>query len=207
MYRGAHDPLPPPPSRAYDMGMPALHHEWTVDEVLALPDDGMRHECLDGEHVVTPSPELSHQGVLAELNNALSEYVRANQVGWLWWSPADIVFSPKRLVQPDLFVVPWSEQRPRKWTDVKALLLAIEALSPSTARYDRIKKRAIYQSEGVTEYWIVDSDARLIERWRPTDERPELITDVLEWAPHPDIAPLQIDLRTLFNEALGPVAD
>jgi Uma2 family endonuclease len=187
------------------MGMPALHYEWTVDEVLALPDDGMRHECLDGEHVVTPAPELSHQGVLAELHNALSEYVRANQIGWLLWSPADIVFSPKRLVQPDLFVVPWSEQRPQKWPDIKHLLLAIEALSPSTARYDRIKKRAIYQSEGVNEYWIVDSDARLIERWRPTDERPEVITDVLEWAPHPGIAPLRVNVPALFDEALGPL--
>ena len=189
------------------MGMPALHHEWTVDEVLALPDDGMRHECLDGEHVVTPAPEPDHQSVLSVLHAAMWQYVDSHKIGWLWWSPADIVFSPKRLVQPDLFVVPWSEQRPKQWPDIKHLLLAIEALSPSTARYDRIKKRAIYQSEGVTEYWIVDSDARLIERWRPTDERPEVITDVIEWAPHPGVAPLQIDLRALFNEALGPVAD
>lgn len=199
--------MPPPPSRAYDMGMPALQHEWTVDEVLALPDDGMRHECLDGEHVVTPAPEWAHQSVLSVLFEAMSGYIHANRIGWLRWSPADIVFSPKRLVQPDLFVVPWSQERPRKWPDIKALLLAIEALSPSTARYDRIKKRAIYQSQGVNEYWIVDSDARLIERWRPTDERPEVITDVLEWAPVADIAPLQIDVQALFTEALGPVAD
>jgi Uma2 family endonuclease len=189
------------------MGMPALQHEWTVDEVLALPDDGMRHECLDGEHVVTPAPALGHQSVLSVLYEAMSEYTRAKQIGWLLWSPADIVFSPTRLVQPDLFVVPWSEPRPRNWPDIKHLLLAIEALSPSTARYDRIKKRAIYQSEGVTEYWIIDSDARLVERWRPTDERPAVITDVLDWAPQPDVAPLRIDLRALFTEALGPVAD
>jgi Uma2 family endonuclease len=189
------------------MGMPALQHEWTVDEVLALPDDGMRHECLDGEHVVTPAPDVPHQSVLWSLNWALTNYVVDQQTGRLFWSPADIVFSPKRLVQPDLFVVPWSDQRPRRWPDIKHLLLAIEALSPSTARYDRIKKRAIYQSEGVTEYWIVDSDARLIERWRPADERPEVITAVLEWAPRPDVAPLQIDVQALFYEALGPSAD
>lgn len=199
--------MPPPPSRAYDMGMPALQHEWTVDEVLALPDDGMRHECLDGEHVVTPAPDVPHQSVLWSLNRVLTDYVVDLQIGRLWWSPADIVFSPKRLVQPDLFVVPWSEQRPKKWSEIKRLLLAIEALSPSTARYDRIKKRAIYQAEGVDEYWIVDSDARLIERWRPMDVRPEVITDVLPWQPRPEVPPLHIDLRTLFAEALGPVTD
>jgi hypothetical protein len=37
------------------MGMPAPQAVTTVEELLALPDDGLRHELLDGEHVVTPA--------------------------------------------------------------------------------------------------------------------------------------------------------
>jgi Uma2 family endonuclease len=50
---------------------------------------------------------------------------------------------------------------------VKALLLAVEVLSPSSAHFDRVRKRRFFQRVGVPEYWIVDVDARLIERWRP----------------------------------------
>jgi Uma2 family endonuclease len=97
----------------------------------------------------------------------------------------------------ELFVTP-----SRDWRDISSLLVAIEVLSPSTARADRQCKRQIYQSEGVPEYWIVDSDARVVERWRPEDERPEIIADVLEWHPRPDVEALSIQLETLFSDLL-----
>src|SRR5256885_17055600 len=43
----------------------------TVEELLALPDDGLRHELLDGVHVVTPAPAYPHQAVLGEFDFAL----------------------------------------------------------------------------------------------------------------------------------------
>ena len=61
-------------------------------------------------------------------------------------------------------------------------LLAIEVLSPTTAPRDRGAQRRIYQGAGVGEYWIVDLDARLIERWRPEDSRPEIVGEELEWS-------------------------
>ncbi|MGE5761985.1 MAG: hypothetical protein ACM37V_16660, partial [Gemmatimonadota bacterium] len=39
----------------------------TIAELLALPEDGMRHELLDGVHVVTPAPALLHQAMVREL--------------------------------------------------------------------------------------------------------------------------------------------
>lgn len=32
----------------------------TYDDFLLFPDDGMRHELIDGEHYVTASPNLHH---------------------------------------------------------------------------------------------------------------------------------------------------
>src|SRR5690606_21105253 len=98
--------LAPTPSRAYAMGMPALQNDWTVERALALPEDGNRYEVLDGELFVTPAPSWTHQSVLGELYSPLRAYVKANQLGWALFSPADLVFSNRRLVQPDLFVVP-----------------------------------------------------------------------------------------------------
>ena len=86
--------------------------------------------------------------------------------------------------------------------DVRRLLLVIEILSPATAHADRTVKRRRHQREGVPEYWIVDGDARLVERWRPEDERPEMISDRLEWKPAAAMAPLVVDLAKLFEAAL-----
>jgi len=177
-------------------------HDWTVERALALPEDGNRYEVLDGELFVTPSPTWGHQSVLAVLQLRLSAYVTEHRLGWTRFSPADIVFSPRRLLQPDLFVVPWQDTGPpRAWSDVRSLLLAIEVLSPSTARADRHRKRVIYQSEGVSEYWIVDGDARLVERWRPGDVRPEIISDEIVWQPRAGTPPFVLALNALFDEA------
>jgi len=69
--------------------------------------------------------------------------------------------------KPDLFAAPLIEgKRPRKWGHIQGLVLAVEALSPSTARADRQVKSRIYMDEDADEYWIVDLDARVFERWR-----------------------------------------
>jgi Uma2 family endonuclease len=186
------------------MGMPAQQKEWTAAMALALPDDGKRYEVLDGELFVTPAPSTRHQRAVGEVFMALAGYVKSNDLGEAFLSPADIEFSPHRLVQPDVFVVQATPAGPaRDWSDIKSLLLAVEVLSPTTARADRSRKRMIYQSEAVTEYWIVDIDGRMVERWRPDDERPEMISDRLVWQPGGVAQPLVIDLEALFAVVHG----
>lgn len=182
------------------MGMPAPLNTWTAERAAALPDDGNRYEVVDGELLVTPAPAPRHQAVLVRLFRILDPYILRHSIGWLFWSPAGIRFSPTRAVQPDLFVVPDRGQGPPEhWGDVKGLLLAVEALSPTTARADRLVKRPMYQAQRVPEYWIVDIDSRIVERWRPGDERPEVTGDVLSWHPVPDVPPLDVKLTEVFG--------
>lgn len=185
------------------MAMPAQSLDWTAAAAIALPADGNRYEVLDGELFVTPAPSWRHQAALEALGALLRPYVMAHQLGWMLRAPADIVLSPRVLVQPDLFVVPIRpEGAPVAWSDVTSLLLAVEVLSPSTARADRHRKRQIYQAFGVPEYWIVDVDAQCVERWRPDDERPAILAGQLVWQPHEEIAPLVLDLPASFAEML-----
>lgn len=187
---------------AYPGRMPT---EWTAEMVLALPEDGRRHELLDGELVVTPAPRWAHQTVAQALFKRLDSYVEAHGLGDTYVTLADIVFSPRRLVQPDVFVVPRDVDGKRfdSWDKMKELLLVIEVLSPSTARYDRVQKRAIYLEEGVPEYWIVDVDARCIERWRAGDNGPTIFDERIAWQPKSDISACEIDLADLFERALS----
>jgi Uma2 family endonuclease len=185
------------------MAMPETLERWTAARVRELPDDGRRYEVVDGELLVTPAPRLPHQEAVFRLAQILDAYVRASAGGHVFSSPADIEFDPHTLVQPDVFVAPSvAGRRPRNWAEITGLLLAVEVLSPSSARADRMTKRRRYQRAGVPEYWVVDLDARLIERWRPRDERPELVTEVLRWELRAGVEPLAIDLPAYFRVVL-----
>jgi len=187
------------------MGMPRLQDPvTTVEELLALPDDGLRHELLDGWHVVTPAPALLHQRAVGKLQYELQTYLKDRSDLELFASPADVILGPRILVQPDLFVarVPPGGGL-RKWPDVGVPVLAIEILSPGTATRDRGKKRLIYQREGVAEYWIVDLDARLVERWAPGDERPGIARERLVWRTGDAGRPFELDVAAFFIAVLG----
>ncbi len=184
--------------------MPLSSRAWTADAVRALPDDGQRYELVHGELLVTPAPRILHQGACRDLYEALRSFVIAEQLGELLWSPSDIEIERDALVQPDVFVALHKEggRRFGTWAEIEGLRLAIEVLSPSTARHDRMVKRGFYLRAGVEEYWIVDLDARLVERWRPGDQRPEILTERLVWRPVGGSAALEVDLKTYFGRLL-----
>jgi Uma2 family endonuclease len=183
--------------------MPQAQARWTAEMVRALPNDGNRYEVVDGELLVTPSPNPRHQRAVAAIQFALTSYARASGIGETLASPADISTGADRLVQPDLFVFARGRHPIREWTEIKHLLLAVEVLSPSTARADRQVKRRLYQ-EIADQYWIVDLDARLVERWQPADTRPDIVTATLSWSPAMDAAPIFTFELPAFFDGLGP---
>lgn len=189
------------------MGMPALgHRRWKAADVRALMNDARawpRYELLDGELLVTPAPSVSHQFAITGLLVLLEDYCHTHRLGAALASPADIALVPESIMQPDVFVVPdqlLPRDRPPRWQEVTWLLLAVEVLSPSSQQQDRVRKRDFYLSNGVREYWIVDLDARIVERWTPEREGPEVIRDILEWRPAGAPAPLRVDLDAFFHD-------
>jgi Uma2 family endonuclease len=187
--------------------MPAQPREWTVEMVHSLPDDGNRYEVVGGELFVTPAPSWTHQQAVLELALLLVPYVRTHDIGEVYIAPADVMFGPRDMVEPDLFVVPLvNGASPRAWEEVGRLLLAVEVLSPSTIRADRGRKRELYQGKNVPEYWIIDIDERRMERWRPNEVAPETLSSNLEWRPDRFVEPLVIDLPVYFARVSGTVA-
>ncbi len=118
--------------------------------------------------------------------------------------PGDLDLRSPNLVQPDLFVGAMVDGRePVEWEEFGIPILVVEVLSPSTAQYDRIKKRRLYQRVGVPVYWIVDLDARLVEVWTPDADRPVIVDGQLEWRPDPALPPLELDLPAYFGRVWG----
>ena len=186
------------------MAMPAgASRRWTGREVreliAAAPLPTPRYEVVDGELLVTPSPSAAHQRAITQLFALTLPYLERERVGVLITSPCDVELEPDVVTQPDMCVVPSVEwQRVmREGFPVRALLLAIEILSPSSSRHDRVRKRPVYQRH-VPDYWIVDLDARLFERWTPVDERPAVLVNTLTWHPTGATTPLTLAIPTFF---------
>jgi Uma2 family endonuclease len=184
------------------MGMPAIDRVWTAAEVQALPADGNRYEVVDGELLVTPAPRSLHQVVVGRLMQSLRNYLGAfARADLAVPGPADITWDERTLVQPDVLVV-HPDDFSASWTTWQRLLLAVEVLSPSSNRHDRLTKRRLYQRQGVATYWIVDLDGGFVEVWHPEDERPEIVTGTLRWRAASDAPELEIDV----DELTAPLA-
>ena len=192
------------------MYMPAIRRHWTTADVRALMDESRhwpRYELIDGELLVTPAPGVIHQVAVTEVWRIVDAYVEAQRLGATLTSPADVELRPGTITQPDVFVVPASvfptgDVTPT-WPDVTSLLLAVEVISPSSARTDRIKKRDYYLDVGVPDYWIVDLDARIIERWTPTRDTPAVESEQFDWMPNGAREPLRVDVVSLIERIRG----
>ncbi|GAA1802078.1 Uma2 family endonuclease [Nostocoides veronense] len=130
-----------------------------------LPDDGRRHELLDGSLIVTPAPSPRHQRVQMRLIALLLPAVPAGLD--LLAAPVDVALDGATILQPDLLLA----ERAR-FTDKDlpcAPLLAIEILSSSTRRFDLLTKRAAYETAGCEHYWVIDPEAPSMTAWRLVD--------------------------------------
>ena len=186
---------------------PPIWRHWTTDQVRDLMDESRpspRYELIGGELIVTPSPGAPHQLAVTEIWRILDTYLTREAAGIAVASPADLELAPGTITQPDVFVVPPTESESAGdhpiWTAIKSLSLAIEIISPSSVRTDRIIKRDFYLDAGVPEYWVVDLDARMIERWIPSRNTPEVLQTSVAWKPDAARSPLTIDLVELFDE-------
>jgi len=133
----------------------------TRAELDALPDDGRRHELIDGVLVVTPAPSSRHQraviNLIVTLHAALPDGLE------LMTAPFDVVFADDTVVEPDVLVAR-AEDIAEKNLPV-APLLAVEVLSPSTRRVDLNLKRVRYEAAGCPSYWVFDPDRVELTVW------------------------------------------
>ena len=178
----------------------------TYDDFVHFPDDGNRHELIDGEHYVTPSPNTRHQRISGNLHLLIGTWLEDHPLGRVFYAPYDVVFSAFDVVEPDLLYLS-NERAAQVLTPLHAKgvpELVIEIGSKSTRKRDETIKRRLYERAGVSEYWIVDPMIDAIRLYRREGERfgppLELSREAGDVLTTPLLPGLELPLARIFRE-------
>ena len=156
-------------ANAYEVSVPKLVNGktlFTYSDYVQLPDDGKRHEIIDGEHSVTPSPATRHQRISGHLYFQLNQAIHLAGLGDVLSAPTDVVLSDTDIVVPDLLVVLAANRKIITKKNVQgAPDLIVEITAPSTGARDREEKCHVYEKHGVPEYWVVLAEDDAVEKF------------------------------------------
>ncbi|MEN3309891.1 MAG: hypothetical protein V7603_6093 [Micromonosporaceae bacterium] len=140
---------------------PWLGSPWTVEDLLDVPDDGLRHELFDGVLQVSPAPDLFHVSTAANLDELLKRAAPPDL--FVASAGAGVFVNDNTYYIPDVLVFRRSViGRGVRGVKPADVMLAIEVLSPSNSRQDLVLKRYEYARAGIPLYWIVDPDKRTL---------------------------------------------
>lgn|SRR5574341_2006542 len=150
--------------------IPSTH--LTYEDYLEFPDDGKRHEIIEGDHYMTPAPRTKHQSVSINMAAEMSSFAKRGKLGRVLTAPCDVIFSDENVVQPDLLFVSAARAAIVTEDNVQgAPDIIIEILSESTRRKDEVTKRKLYERFGVSEYWIVDPELESVKIFKLAQEK------------------------------------
>lgn len=139
---------------------------YTYQDYLDLPEDGNRYEIINGELIMVAAPITFHQVVSGNIEYELRTFVKNQKCGFVFDAPIDVKFSESNIVQPDILYVSNKNQAILTENNISgAPDLIIEILSQSTAYYDLVEKKQLYERFEVSEYWIVDPKKQWIENY------------------------------------------
>jgi Uma2 family endonuclease len=136
----------------------------SVEEFWSLPESVLPTEYIGGEIVMAPSPTIGHQSASRNIFRNLDRFVAASAADQLFYSPLDVILPSGDVVQPDIFFLTKEDlRRAKKHGRIRcAPLFVVEILSPGSISHDTLRKRALYEKNGVREYWIVDVEERTV---------------------------------------------
>ena len=145
---------------------------WTVDDLDALPDDGIRRELIDGALHVSPSPTSVHQVLAAYLMVALDQSCPDR---YFVSQSNDVQLSARRLFIPDVLVTTFAAAQRRSGSfAADEVMLAVEIVSPGSQSIDRVLKPALYAKAGIPHFWLIETDGGITVQTYRLDNEAEI---------------------------------
>jgi Uma2 family endonuclease len=139
----------------------------TAEEFWSLPESVLPVEYINGEIIMAPSPTVAHQSASRNIFRGLDKSLPAEAADRIFYAPLDVVLPSGDVVQPDILLLAEEDVRRAKERNRARCvpLFVVEILSPGSVTLDAITKRAMYEKNGVREYWIVNLETRSIAQF------------------------------------------
>ena len=180
--------------------LPITRHDYEE-----MPPGPPYYQLIEGDLFMSPSPNISHQAIVGRIYSLLLQFVEKKPLGEVFVAPLDVFLSELNVYQPDVIFI--SNQRRSILTEhglEGAPDLAVEVLSPGTARFDKGSKRKIYARTGVKELWLVDVEAKFIHVYQLTKdaETPAATYDEKAVFTSPLLPGLRLKAASIFKSPL-----
>ena len=129
----------------------------TDEQFLELAPEKPKAELIDGVMIMHSPATVLHEGQQLFLLTVLHLYVEVRQLGIVLGPNAPVRISPGQIFSPDVMFITAERRHIANEKEVQgAPDFAAEFLSASTARYDRGRKREVYEQAGLHELWLID---------------------------------------------------
>lgn len=143
----------------------------TFKDYQQLPE-GAAYQLINGEIIMSPSPNRSHQKLIGRIFTKILELCDKNGIGEVYFAPSDVYLDDENVVQPDIYFVSKNNLFILNDNGAEgAPNMIIELLSPSNAYYDLKTKLQLYEKHGVKEYFIVDPEDDIVIAYKLIDSK------------------------------------
>lgn len=163
----------------------------TVDDRMAMPEDGPLYELLDGMLVAVAPPDIRHTVVASAMRELLRHAAPEDLIAIQ--APTGAIIDDTTWVEPDVFVAPRSALLEQYFRGIP--LLCVEVLSPSNHLYDLTTKFNRYERAGVPSYWVVDPTELRLVAWDLVDGRYVEVADVAGGESWTATLPFEVTVR------------
>lgn len=175
--------------------------KYSAQDFERLPEGPPYYQLIEGDLIMSPAPSYSHQRTVGKVFLKLSRLLEEKGQGEVLISSIDVYLDEKNVFQPDIVVL---LKEGKAKVEEKGIFgppdVVVEILSPSTAYYDLIVKKEVYERAGVKEYWILDPNRKTFEIYKNTEEGLKLSSQAREKGKVlSEILDLEIDLKDIYE--------
>jgi Uma2 family endonuclease len=175
--------------------------KYSAQDFERLPEGFPYYQLIEGELITSPAPSYSHQRTVGRVFLKLSRLLEEKGLGEVLISPIDVYLDEKNVFQPDIVVL---LKEGKAKVEEKGIFgapdVVVEILSPSTAYYDLIMKKEVYERVGVKEYWLLDPNRKTFEIYKNSEDGFKLTSQAKEKGKvFSEILKLEIDLKEVFG--------
>ncbi|MDQ3088754.1 MAG: Uma2 family endonuclease [Acidobacteriota bacterium] len=167
-----------------------------------IVEENKKIEFINGEIIFHSPVRLQHNSATGSIYNLLKAFAAKNNLGFVGIEKIMISLT-RNDYEPDVCF--FGNDKAKNFTPKQAQFPApdfvVEVLSDSTKKNDRETKFQDYAAHGVTEYWIVDADKKIVEQYFLQNEQYELLLKAKDGEIESVVvADFKIPIRAIFDE-------